>query len=99
MYAMQNVRFRDDEFAAVVNNFAKGLMPLGLFKYYDGTKTISSIPECPAEGAEILVMPNDRVFATFKSGKWHVTNKAYYPADHIVVNAKMLPSINGIPTV
>lgn len=99
MYAMHNVRFSNEEFPEVVKNFANGLLPLGLFKYYDGTKTISSIPECPAEGAEILVMPNDKVFAVFKGGKWHITNKPYYPANHTLVTAKMLPSINGIPTV
>lgn len=99
MYSMHNIRFRDDEFAAVVNNFAKGLMPLGLFKCYNEERYTSSIPESPSEGSEIVTMPNYETFAVFKGGKWHITNRPYYGKDHMVVNAKMLPSINGIPTV
>lgn len=99
MYAFINIRFRDSEFAAVVNNFAKGLMPLGLFKFYNGERYTSSIPESPSEGNEIVTMPNYETFAVFKGGKWHITNRPYYGKDHTLVTAKMLPSINGIPTI
>ena len=93
----KNIKYTTDELQSVVINFAMGHLPLGYFKYTEGSGYTSIVPNHPSEGAEIITMPNDEVFATYRNGVWEIQMDV--DAGHVCANSKHVPYIAGTRTV
>ena len=94
----QNIKYTTDELQSVAIGFAMGRLPLGYFKYTEGNGYSSNVPSNPSEGAEIITMPNDEVFAIYRNGMWELQVDAD-ESGHVRANSEHVPYISGIRTV
>lgn len=100
IYCFRNVKYSADELQSVIIGFAIGRLPLGVFKYSEGKGYTSIVPQQPAEGAEIVTMPNYEPFAVYHSGTWELNiDITVNEPNCIHVNSRILPFIGGIRTV
>jgi hypothetical protein len=99
-YLFRNVCYRANELQSVIIGFALGRLPLGFFKYTEGNGYTSIVPSKPADGAEIVTMPNYETFATYRNGIWEIQmDITAREPDCIPASSKLVPYIAGIRTV
>lgn len=100
VYHFRNIKYTADDLQSVIIGFALGRLPLGYFKYTEGNGYTSIVPSEPADGAEIVTMPNYEPFAIYRNGMWEIQmDITVNESHHIPINSRLVPYIAGIRTV
>lgn len=99
-YRLQNLRYEPSELQALCVNIALGKLPHEFMCYYDGNEryaVTSFVPKNPAEGAQILAKPLDRVIAEYHEGTWYLFPTTDLVKNEVAIDANILMYIGHKP--